>query len=75
MHTSQLIAYLCFSEEKSQPAKKSDPVKISFDLSEDAAKKLTELAQAGDYALRQLGILSLQVEGGKVSVKYCFVIF
>ena len=48
------------------PLKPAEPVKITFDLPEEAVKKLTDLAKVGDAALRQLGILSLQVEGGKV---------
>ena len=82
MYCGQTTFFVClvyqpcflFTEEKNQAGgsgggggpKKSDPVKVTFNLTEDAVKKLTELAQAGDYALRQLGILSLHVEGGKV---------
>ena len=52
--------------DQTWPLKPAEPVKITFDLPEEAVKKLTDLAKVGDAALRQLGILSLQVEGGKV---------
>ena len=41
-------------------------VKVTFNLPKDAAEKLSGLAEAGDDVLRELGILSLQVEGGQV---------
>ena len=41
-------------------------VKITFDLPAEAAEKLSTLAEAGDDQLRELGILSLQVQGGQV---------
>ena len=42
-------------------------VKITFDLPAEAAEKLSTLAEAGDDQLRELGILSLQIQGGQVS--------
>ena len=41
-------------------------MKVTFNLPKDAAEKLSGLAEAGDDVLRELGILSLQVEGGQV---------
>ena len=41
-------------------------VKITFDLPAEAAEKLSELAKAGDDVLREMGILSLQIQGGQV---------
>ena len=45
-------------------------VKITFDLPTEAAQRLSELAELArrgdDTTLRQLGILSLQVQGGQV---------
>ena len=41
-------------------------VKVTFNLPKDAAEKLSKLAEAGDDVLRELGILSLQMEGGQV---------
>lgn len=42
-------------------------MKVTFNLPKDAAEKLAQLAQAGDDVLRELGILSLQMEGGQVN--------
>ena len=41
-------------------------VKVTFNIPKDAAEKLARLAEAGDEVLRELGILSLQMEGGQV---------
>lgn len=41
-------------------------VKITFDLPAEAAEKLSALAEAGDDILREMGILSLQIQGGKI---------
>ena len=45
-------------------------VKITFDLPTEAAQRLSELAELArrgdDNTLRQLGILSLQLQGGQV---------
>eukprot|EP00092_Neocalanus_flemingeri_P003325 GFUD01003562.1.p1 GENE.GFUD01003562.1~~GFUD01003562.1.p1 ORF type:complete len:1769 (+),score=395.07 GFUD01003562.1:157-5463(+) len=41
-------------------------VKVTFNIPKDAAEKLAKLAEAGDEVLRELGILSLQMEGGQV---------
>ena len=43
-------------------------VKITFDLPAEAAEKLSALAQSGDDVLREMGILSLQIQGGQVSL-------
>jgi hypothetical protein len=42
-------------------------VKVTFNIPKDAAEKLARLAAAGDEVLRELGILSLQMEGGQVN--------
>ena len=42
-------------------------VKVTFNLPKDAAEKLAQLAQSGDEVLRELGILSFQMEGGQVN--------
>ena len=41
-------------------------MKVTFNLPKDAAEKLSKLAEAGDDVLRELGILSLEMEGGEV---------
>ena len=41
-------------------------VKITFDLPAEAAEKLSKLAETGDDVLREMGILSLQIQGGQV---------
>ena len=45
-------------------------MKVTFNIPKDAAEKLARLAEAGDEVLRELGILSLQMEGGQVS-RHC----
>ncbi len=56
-----------FSETK--PAEPWHPVQITFDLPVDAAKRLSQLAESEDQALlRELGIISLQVQGEKVNI-------
>lgn len=41
-------------------------VRITFNIPRDAALRLKQLAERGDDTLRELGILSLQVEGDQV---------
>ena len=48
-------------------------VKVTFNIPKEAAEKLARLAEQGDEALRELGILSIQVEGGRVSFPTSFI--
>lgn len=50
-------------------------VKITFDLPAEAAEKLSKLAETGDDVLREMGILSLQIQGGQVKKNRQFFLF
>ena len=58
------LSHDCFSEAKAPP----EPVRLTFDLPVDAAKRLSELAaDSNDHTLlRELGIVSFQLQGDKV---------
>lgn len=41
-------------------------VRVTFNIPRSAAQRLRQLAERGDNSLRELGILSVQVEGDQV---------
>lgn len=41
-------------------------VRVTFNLPDDAAQQLRQLAERGDANLQQLGILTVQLEGQQV---------
>ena len=69
--TTQLLNHNDADEINVVKCEPWNSVKITFDLPTEAAQRLSELAELArrgdDTTLRQLGILSLQVQGGQVN--------
>ena len=61
---------ICFADNKKPfQVTKVEPwnsVRVTFNIPRNAAQRLRQLAQSGDNTLRELGILSVQIEGDQV---------
>jgi hypothetical protein len=45
-------------------------ISLTLDIPAEAAKLLTQLAEKNSYAFRQLGILTMQLQGEKVRLEH-----
>lgn len=45
-------------------------MRVTFNIPKEAALRLKQLAERGDDTLKELGILSVQVEGDQVCVPF-----
>ena len=63
--------FVCEGKKQPFEVRKIEPwnsVRVTISIPKEAAQRLRVLAQQGSNVLRQLGILSVQVEGDQVKV-------
>lgn len=68
----------CFLEENPIKVTKVEPwnsVRVTFNIPIEAAQRLRQLAERGDRVLRELGILSVQIQGDQVSICLCYIYY
>lgn len=71
--SSDTFSFIFFADKTPFLVTKIEPwnsVRVTFYISKEAAQRLRLLAERRDDQLRDLGVLSVQVEGDQVSLSY-----